>query len=84
MTSIERTVYRWMKRSYATKELIEAYTPTDEERRFVNTMTRAALMLQNVAHLSPYLTRHIQRFGDYFLKTWHETAFPLEEEVSIA
>jgi Domain of unknown function (DUF4158) len=42
MTSIERTVYRRMKRSYATKELIEAYTPTDEERRFVNTMTRAA------------------------------------------
>jgi len=37
-----------------------------------------------VAHLSPYLTRYIQRFGDYFLKTWHETPFPLEEEVSIA
>jgi len=39
---------------------------------------------EDVAHLSPYLTRHIQRFGDYFLKTWHETPFPLEEEVSIA
>lgn len=40
MTAIERTIYRRMKRSYTTKELIEAYTPTDEERRFVNTMTR--------------------------------------------
>jgi len=39
---------------------------------------------EDVAHLSPYLTRHIQRFGDYFLKPWHETPFPLEEEVSIA
>jgi hypothetical protein len=57
MTSIERTVYRRMKRSYATKELIEAYPPTDEERRFVNTMTRAALMLQNVAHLTEALEK---------------------------
>src|SRR5260370_2643730 len=40
MTAIDRTIYRRMKRSYATKELIEAYTPTEEERRFVNTMTR--------------------------------------------
>src|SRR5437868_14566811 len=40
MTSIERTIYRRMKRNYATKELIEAYTPTPEERRFVSTMTR--------------------------------------------
>jgi hypothetical protein len=35
---------------------------------------------EDVAHLSPYLTRHIQRFGDYLLKTWHETPFPQEEE----
>src|SRR6266705_4498565 len=40
MTSIDRTIYRRMKRSYTTKELIEAYTPTEEERRFVSTMTR--------------------------------------------
>ena len=40
MTSIDRTIYRRMKRSYSTKELIEAYTPTEEERRFVSTMTR--------------------------------------------
>jgi len=40
MTAIDRTIYRRMKRSYPTKELIEAYTPTEEERRFVNTMTR--------------------------------------------
>jgi TnpA family transposase len=42
MTAIERTVYRRMKRSYPTKELIEAYTPTEEECHFVNTMTRSA------------------------------------------
>src|SRR5437660_3611316 len=40
MTSIDRTIYRRMKRSYIIKELIEAYTPTEEERRFVSTMTR--------------------------------------------
>ena len=38
MTAIDRTIYRRMKRSYTTKELIEAYTPTPEERRFVSTM----------------------------------------------
>lgn len=42
MTAIDRTIYRRMKRNYATKELIEAYTPTEEERRFVSTMTRTA------------------------------------------
>ncbi len=42
MTAIDRTIYRRMKRSYTTKELIEAFTPTDEERRFVSTMTRTA------------------------------------------
>jgi hypothetical protein len=45
MTAIDRTIYRRMKRSYTTKELIEAYTPTEEERRFVNTMTRTAASL---------------------------------------
>ncbi len=40
MTAIDRTIYRRMKRSYTTKELIEAYTPTKEERGFVSTMTR--------------------------------------------
>ena len=34
MTAIDRTIYRRMKRSYATKELIEAFTPTEEECRF--------------------------------------------------
>ena len=33
-------MYRQMKRSSTTKELIEAFTPTEEERRFVSTMTR--------------------------------------------
>src|SRR5436305_15129176 len=42
MTAIDRTIYRRMKRSYPTKELIEAYTPTEEERHFVGTMTRTA------------------------------------------
>ena len=42
MTAVDRTIYRRMKRSYPTKELIEAYTPTEEERRFVSTMTRTA------------------------------------------
>ncbi|HEU5383820.1 MAG TPA: DUF4158 domain-containing protein, partial [Ktedonobacteraceae bacterium] len=42
VTAIDRTIYRRMKRSYAPKELIEAYTPTEEERRFVGTMTRTA------------------------------------------
>ncbi len=51
MTSIDRTVYRRMKRSYATKELIEVYTPTDEERRFVDTMTRAAQHQLNLMRL---------------------------------
>lgn len=41
MTSLDRTVYRHVKRSYTTKELIEAYTPTEEERHFVETMTRS-------------------------------------------
>lgn len=41
-TAIDRTIYRRMKRGYMTKELIEAYTPTAEERRFVSTMTRTA------------------------------------------
>src|SRR6266702_4289382 len=41
MTSIDRTIYRRVKRSYTTKELIEAYTPTKEERHFVETMTRS-------------------------------------------
>ncbi len=40
MTSMDRTVYRCVKRSYTTKELIEAYTPTEEERRFVEIMTQ--------------------------------------------
>jgi hypothetical protein len=42
MTAIDRTISRRMKRSYSTRELIEAYTPTEEERRFVSTMTRTA------------------------------------------
>jgi hypothetical protein len=42
MTAIDRTIYRRMKRSYTPKELIEAYTPTEEERQFVSTMTRTA------------------------------------------
>jgi hypothetical protein len=41
VTSIGRTVYRRIKRSYITKELIEAYTPTKEERHYVETMTRS-------------------------------------------
>ncbi len=41
MTSMERTIYRHVKRNYTTKELIEAYTPTQEERHFVETMTRS-------------------------------------------
>jgi len=51
MTAIDRTIYRRMKRSYTTKELIEAYTPTEEERRFVNTMTRAAQHQLNLMRL---------------------------------
>ncbi len=51
MTSIDRTVYRRMKRSYATKELIEVYTPTDEESRFVDTMTRTAQHQLNLMRL---------------------------------
>src|SRR5713101_6052323 len=42
MTSIDRTIYRHVKRHYPTKELIEAYTPTEEELLFVETMTRTA------------------------------------------
>jgi Tn3 transposase DDE domain/Domain of unknown function (DUF4158) len=41
VTSLDRTVYRRVKRSYTTKELIEAYTPTKEERHFAETMTRS-------------------------------------------
>ena len=41
MTAIDRTIYRRVKRSYTTKELIEAYTSTKEERHFVETMTRS-------------------------------------------
>ncbi len=39
MAAIDRTIYRRMKRSYTPKELIEAYTPTEEEHHFVSTMT---------------------------------------------
>ena len=35
MTSMERTIYCHVKRSYTTKELIEAHTPTKEERHFI-------------------------------------------------
>jgi Domain of unknown function (DUF4158) len=42
MTAIDRTIYRRMKCNYTTKELIEAHTPTEEERRVVSTMTRSA------------------------------------------
>jgi hypothetical protein len=31
MTAIDRTIYRQMKRNYTTKELIEAYTPTEKD-----------------------------------------------------
>lgn len=41
MISLDRTIYRHVKRTYPPKELIEAYTPTSEERRFVNNMTRS-------------------------------------------
>lgn len=41
MTSIDRTIYRRVKRSYTTKELIEAYTPTQEERHYVETTARS-------------------------------------------
>lgn len=40
MNAIDRTIYRQIKRSYTTKALIEAYTPAEEERHLVNTMTR--------------------------------------------
>jgi hypothetical protein len=42
MPAIDRTISRWMKRSYATKALIEAFTLTEEEDCFVSTMTRTA------------------------------------------
>jgi hypothetical protein len=42
MTAIDRTIYHRMKRNYTPKELIEACTPTEEGRHFVNTMTRTA------------------------------------------
>ncbi len=42
MISIDRTIYRHVKQNYITKELIEVYTPTEEERRFVDGMTRTA------------------------------------------
>jgi hypothetical protein len=51
MTAIDRTIYRRMKRSYTTKELIEAYTPTEEERRFVSTMTRTVQNQLNLMRL---------------------------------
>lgn len=41
MTSMDRTIYRHVKRSYTTKELIEAYTPTEEERHYVETTARS-------------------------------------------
>jgi len=41
MTAIDRLIYRRMKRTYTPKELIEAYTPTEEECHFVSTMTRS-------------------------------------------
>jgi hypothetical protein len=52
VTSIDRTVYRRVKRSYTTKELIEAYTPTKEERHFVETMTRSGQYQLNLIRVS--------------------------------
>jgi hypothetical protein len=37
---------------------------------------------EDVAHLSPYLTEHLQRFGDYVLKLRPVAPLPNEEEVS--
>ena len=51
MTAIDRTIYRRMKRSYAIKELIEAYTPTAEERGFVSTITRTVQNQLNLMRL---------------------------------
>jgi hypothetical protein len=48
---MDRTVYRRVKRSYTTKELIEAYTSTKEERHFVETMTRTAQYQLNLMRL---------------------------------
>ncbi len=48
MTSIDRTTYRRVKRSYTTKELIEAYTPTKEERHYAETMTRSGQQQLNL------------------------------------
>jgi len=52
MTAIDRTIYCRMKRSYITKELIEAYTSTEEERWFVSTMTRT---VQNQLNLMVWI-----------------------------
>ena len=61
MTAIDRTIYRYMKRSYATKELIEVYTPTEEERRFVSMMIRTA---QNQLNLMLRKNRLYQAFRE--------------------
>lgn len=80
MTAIDRTIYRRMKRSYTTKELIEAYTPTQEECRFVSTMTRTARNQLNLVlwiklfpclgyfpalgEISPALIEHVRKALD--------------------
>ncbi len=69
MTAIDRTIYRRMKRSYATKELIETYTPTEEERRFVSTMTRTA---QNQLNLMLWIKLF---YGSYVGIAYHVVSY---------
>jgi hypothetical protein len=55
MTAIDRTIYRRMKRSYTTKELIEAYTPTEEDVIYQDKNT----VSQKMCHVA----KRIQRMG---------------------
>ncbi|PTX55102.1 uncharacterized protein DUF4158 [Melghirimyces profundicolus] len=61
MSSIERTAYPRLKRSYTEKELERVYTPTEDEARFVYSIARGTQNLLNAM----ILLKTSQRLG-YF------------------
>ncbi|MDH6131448.1 hypothetical protein P3T37_000817 [Kitasatospora sp. MAA4] len=70
MTSIERTAYPRFKRLITAHELHLFFAPPREEaawaaERMDSDGHQLALLLALKAHISPYLTEHIERFGEY-------------------
>lgn len=74
MASIERTTYpRFpVERIFKEQELKQFYSLTPDELQYINKNIRgteirlgAQIEEEDIASLSPYITEHIKRFGDY-------------------